>query len=93
MKFPWWRAPQVHGALHIQGRELALGLPVGAIIPGGYGESGFQASGIVFPGAGRYEITGEAAGATLTFVTLVRPCSALAALPRSQRKSYAICQP
>jgi hypothetical protein len=47
----------------------------------------------VFPGAGCYEITGEAAGATLTFVTLVRPCSALAALPRSQRKAYAICQP
>jgi hypothetical protein len=66
---------------------------VGAIIPGGYGESGFQASGIVFPGADCYEITGEAAGATLTFVTLVRLCSALAALPRSQRKSYAICQP
>jgi hypothetical protein len=59
----------------------------------GYGESGFQASGVVFPGAGCYEITGEAAGATLTFVTLVRPCSALAALPRSQRKAYAICQP
>jgi hypothetical protein len=93
MKFPWWRGPQAHGALHIQGRELALGLPVGVIIPDGYGESGFQASGIVFPGAGCYEITGEAAGATLTFVTLVRPCSALAALPRSQRKAYAICQP
>jgi hypothetical protein len=66
MKFPWWRGPQVHGALHIHGRELALRLPVGAIIPDGYGERGFQASGIVFPGAGCYEITGEAAGATLT---------------------------
>jgi hypothetical protein len=93
MKFPWWRGPRLHGAVHIHGHELALGLPVGASIPGGYGDTGFQPSGIVFPAAGCYEITGEAAGATLTFVTLVRPCSALAGLPPSQRRSYAICQP
>lgn len=92
MKFPWWRGPRVHGALHIHGYETASGLPVRASIPGGYGDTGFQASGIVFPGAGCYEITGEAAGATLTFVTLVRPCSALADLPRAERMSYAICQ-
>lgn len=91
MKFPWWRGPRVHGAVHIHGHELALGLPVGASVPGGYGDTGFQASSVVFPAAGCYEITGDAAGATLTFVTLVRPCSALADLPLSQRKSYAIC--
>jgi hypothetical protein len=93
MKFPWWRGPRVHGALHIHGYELTLGLPVRASISGGYGDTGFQPSGIVFPGSGCYQITGEAAGATLTFVTLVRPCSALADLPPSQRHSYAICQP
>jgi hypothetical protein len=93
MKFPWRRSPQIHGAVHIHGHELALGLPVRASIPGGYRDSGFQASGIIFPAAGCYQITGEAAGATLTFVTLVRPCSALADLPPSQRRPYAICQP
>jgi hypothetical protein len=79
--------------VHIHGRELALGLPVGASVPGGYGDTGFQASGIVFPGAGCYQITGEAAGAALTFVTLVRPCPPPAGLPRCQRNSDAICQP
>jgi hypothetical protein len=52
------RGPGVHGAVHIHGRELALGLPVGASVPGGYGDTGFQASGIVFPSAGCYQITG-----------------------------------
>lgn len=93
MKFPWWRGPDVHGALHIRGHELTLGLPVRADIPDGYGDTGFQATGINFPVAGCYEIVGEAGGAELTFVTLVRPCSALSELPSSLRANHAICSP
>jgi hypothetical protein len=91
MKFPWWRSPEVHGALHIQGHELSLGVPLRAEIPDGFGDTGFQPSGISFPVEGCYEVIGEAGGAELTFVTLVRPCSALAELPPSMRASYAIC--
>lgn len=93
MKFPWWRAADVHGALHIHGHELMLGLPVRADIPDGYGDTGFQASGIIFPVEGCYEVVGEAGGVELIFVTLVRPCSALAELPPPQRANYAICSP
>jgi hypothetical protein len=90
MKFPWWRGPDVHGALHIQGHELTLGLPVRAEISNSYGDTGFQASGIIFPIDGCYEIVGEAGGVELTFVTLVRPCSALVELAPSLRANYAI---
>jgi hypothetical protein len=91
MKFPWWRAPDVHGALHITGHELTLGFPVRADIPDGYGDTGFQASGIVFPVEGCYQVTGEAGGAQLTFVTMVRPCSAIAVMPPAERALYSIC--
>jgi hypothetical protein len=93
MKFPWWRGPDVHGALHIHGHELTLGLPVRAEIPDGYGDTGFQASGIIFPAEGCYEITGEAGGVELSFLTLVRPCSALGELPPILRATYTICSP
>jgi hypothetical protein len=91
MKFPWWRAPAVHGVLHITGHELTLGFPVRADVPDGYGDTGFQASGIVFPVEGCYQVTGEAGGARLTFVTMVRPCSAIAAMPPAERALYSIC--
>lgn len=48
MKFPWWRGPDVHGVLHIQGHESFLRLPVRAEIPDGYGDTGFQAVGSCF---------------------------------------------
>jgi hypothetical protein len=91
MKFPWWRAPDIHGALHIIGHERTLGFPVRADIPDGYGDTGFQASGIVFPVEGCYQVTGEAGGAQLTFVTMVRPCSAIAEMPPAERALYSIC--
>lgn len=70
MKYPWWRA--VTGRLVITGRRLdAESPPLEAVIPEGYGETGFQASGLIFPSEGCWEIIGEAAGATLKFVTLV----------------------
>ncbi len=70
-KFPWWRA--VHGALTIQGRRLdASAPPLQAIIPEGYGDSGFQASGLIFPTEGCWEVTGKVADQELRFVVAVQ---------------------
>jgi hypothetical protein len=71
MKFPWWRA--VTGGLVITGRRLdAPAPPLQASIPDGYGESGSQASGLIFPGEGCWEVTGRAGEGALTFVVSVR---------------------
>ena len=70
-KFPWWRG--VCGRLTITGRRLdAPAGPLRASIPEGYGETGFQASGVYFPTEGCWEITGRAGDAELTFVVEVR---------------------
>jgi len=70
MKFPWWRG--VRGQLSIQGRRLdAPAPPMRAYIPHGYGEKGFQATGIIFPTEGCWEVTGKVADASLRFVTRV----------------------
>jgi len=70
MKFPWWRG--VTGKLTITGRRLdGAAPPLRARIPGGYGDTGFQASGIIFPTTGCWEVTGSVGEASLTFVTLV----------------------
>lgn len=91
MKFPWWRGPGVRGSLDISGHELRTGIPVRASIPDGYGDTGFQATGISFPVEGCYSVTGEVGGAELSFVTLVRTCAALVELPPVDREPYAIC--
>lgn len=71
MKFPWWRA--VRGRLTITGRRLdGPADPLRARVPEGYGETGFQASGIIFPSEGCWKITGRAGDAELTFVLEVR---------------------
>jgi len=70
MKFGWWRA--VRGYLRITGRRLdAPAPPLRADIPGGYGSTGFQATGVIFPTEGCWEVTGRVGDSTLTFVTLV----------------------
>ena len=69
-KFMWWL--DVEGQLSIEGRSLdGTGPPVRARIPGGYDGSGFQASGIIFPSEGCWEVTGRAGASELTFVVLV----------------------
>jgi hypothetical protein len=69
-KFGWWRG--VAGTLRIEGRRLdGPAPPLHANIPTGYGDSGFQATGIIFPTAGCWEVTGRVSDASLTFVTLV----------------------
>ena len=69
-KFGWWRG--VAGKLRIEGRRLdATSPPLGAEVPDGYGDAGFQASGILFPTEGCWEVTGRVGPASLSFVTLV----------------------
>ena len=69
-KFGWWRG--VSGKLRIEGRRLdGPAPPLGSDVPDGYGDTGFQASGIVFPTEGCWEVTGRVGAASLTFVTLV----------------------
>jgi hypothetical protein len=58
--------------LSIQGHQLdAPALPLRAEVPDGYGERGFQASGVIFPTEGCWEITGQVGTARLTFVNFV----------------------
>ena len=69
-KFGWWRGAV--GTLRIEGRRLdGPAPPLRANIPTGYGDSGFQAAGIIFPTTGCWEVTGRVGDASLTFVTLV----------------------
>jgi len=45
--------------------------PLRAIIPEGYGDTGFQATGLIFPTEGCWEVTGEVGDTRVTFVTRV----------------------
>jgi hypothetical protein len=70
IKLPWWRG--VSGKLTITGTRLdAPAPPAKADIPSGYGPSGFQPSGVVFPTQGCWKVTGRVGKARLVFVTLV----------------------
>lgn len=70
MKWAWYRSAP--GRLAIEGHRLdAPAPPLRASIPDGYGARGFQVSGLVFPTAGCWEVTGTVGDASLTFVTLV----------------------
>lgn len=72
MKWPWWRGPGVRGDLVIEGRRLdASAPPLRAHVLEGYGEEGFQATSLIFPTEGCWEVTGRAGEASLTFVVLV----------------------
>jgi hypothetical protein len=72
MKFPWWRGSAAHGELSIEGRRLDASAPsLQADIPAGYGEDGFQATGLLFPTVGCWEITARSGGAQLTVVQKV----------------------
>jgi hypothetical protein len=70
MKFPWDRA--LRGRLHVTGLRIdAEAPPLRALLPD-YGVTGFQASALIFPTEGCWEITGRIAQrSSLTFVTRV----------------------
>jgi hypothetical protein len=70
MKFGWWRAAT--GRLQLTGRRLdAPAPPARAHVPEGYGDSGFQASGVDFPTEGCWEVAGALPTTRLRFVTFV----------------------
>jgi hypothetical protein len=71
MKWGWWRG--VEGQLTVEGRRLdvLLAPPLRAEIAEGYGDTGFQGGGLIFPSEGCWEVTGKAGDAELTFVVLV----------------------
>jgi hypothetical protein len=70
-KFPWWR--YVSGQLTITGHRLdAPAPPLKSDVPAGYGDTGFQASGVTFPSEGCWQVTATVnQHTTLTFVTFV----------------------
>jgi hypothetical protein len=70
MKFGWRRG--VSGQLRIEGRRLdAEAPPLRAEVPSGYGDRGLQATYVIFPTPGCWEVTGRVGDASVTFVTSV----------------------
>ncbi len=71
-KVLWVR--EVAGRLTVEGRRLdAAAPPLMARVPDGYGDRGYQASGLVFPTEGCWEIVGTVGGRELRFVVAVLP--------------------
>lgn len=72
MKFPWWRGEGIRGPIEVSGRRLdRRGSGVTAEMPAGYGDTGFQASALVFPSEGCWEVTARVGDAELSFVVEV----------------------
>jgi hypothetical protein len=70
VKFAWWRIAR--GELAITTRRLdATTAPQAADVPSGYGDTGFQVSGLNFPEAGCWQVSGTVGAKTLTFVVNV----------------------
>jgi hypothetical protein len=71
IKSPWWKGPTATGRLSISGRRLDTPAPpLRVSIPDGYGPQ-FQATTLIFPTEGCWEVTGKAGEASLTFITRV----------------------
>lgn len=72
MKWPWWRASGAVGSLNIDGQRIDGGAPpLGVVIAEGYGDRGFQATTLIFPTEGCWEITARAGRGQLSLVTEV----------------------
>jgi hypothetical protein len=72
VKFPWWRGPGSHGTLTARGRRLDKSAPaLRAVVPAGYGNTGFQVSAILFTTVGCWQVTGRAGEGRLTIVMRV----------------------
>ena len=70
MKFGWWRVAT--GGLRLTGRRLdAPAPPARAHVSDGYGDGGFQASGVDFPTEGCWEVIGALPTTSLRFVSFV----------------------
>ena len=71
-KFPWWRG--VSGNLSIRGLRIdGSAPPLRARILSGYGDSGFQASAIIFPTEGCWRVTGTSASRRSRSLFRARP--------------------
>lgn len=58
--------------LTVAGERLdAAAPPLRAHVPPGYGPEGFQPTGLTFPTAGCWRLTGSVGGVSLTFVVRV----------------------
>jgi hypothetical protein len=69
MKFPWWRAEGFSAPIRVDGERLdgpQSGVSIEA--PKGYGDTGFQASALVFPSEGCWQVTARVGDARLQFV-------------------------
>jgi hypothetical protein len=74
VKVLWYRS--VSGQLTVEGRRLDAEAPqLQADIPAGYGNSGYQASGLIFASAGCWEVIGRVADEALRFVVEVHPAT------------------
>ena len=68
----WLNPYEVRVVAWGQGRRLdASAPPLRAEVSDGYGDQDFQASGVIFPTEGCWEITGQVGAARLTFVNVV----------------------
>jgi hypothetical protein len=68
MKFPFWRGEGVVGHLAVTGERLDGEAPaMWGEITEGYGDTGFQATALVFPAAGCWRVSATAGGHELTF--------------------------
>jgi hypothetical protein len=72
MKYPWFRGAGLTGRLIITGRRLdAAAPPLTASTSSDSRETGFQATSLIFPTEGCWEITGKVRDTALTFVNRV----------------------
>lgn len=88
MKWAWYR--YTSGKIEVTGRRLdAPAPPLQDVTPDGYGNRGFQVSGLIFPTEGCWEITGSIGNDQLRFVTLViapKPVVVRNATPKGARR-------
>lgn len=70
VKFAWWRVAP--GNLAVATKRLDGATPPRtADVPGGYGETGFQPTGLYFDAPGCWQVSGTLGAQTLTFVVMV----------------------
>jgi hypothetical protein len=70
VKQGWWRG--LSARLVITGRRLdAPSPPLRASVPSGYGDSGFIATGLTFPSAGCWRVSGVLGSARLSYVVRI----------------------
>lgn len=68
VKFLWFHDQRAKGHLQVTGTYLGGSAPpLVANVPGGYGSTGYQASGLEFSRLGCWRITASAGGSSMTF--------------------------